>query len=73
MTKLYPGESEPVATNPVLRGVDLAVERLVRADCFTGRTLSVLDELRAEILGVATQAEVREHYAPSQSVRGDEK
>lgn len=38
---LYPGESEPIALDPVLRGVDLALERLVRADCFTERTLRV--------------------------------
>lgn len=56
------GESEPVATNPVLRGVDLAMDRLVREDCFTERTLRVLDELRAEVLGVATPEEVRAHY-----------
>ena len=60
--ELYRGESEPVATNPVLRGVDLAMDRLVREDCFTERTLRVLDELRAEVLGVATPEEVRAHY-----------
>lgn len=60
--ELYRGESEPVATNPVLRGVDLAMDRLVREDCFTERTLRVLDELRAEVLGVATLEEARAHY-----------
>ncbi len=59
----YPGESDPIAVDPVLRGVDLAMDRLVRADCFTPRTLQVLNLLRAEVLGVATIAEVRGHYA----------
>ena len=62
-TDLFRGESEPVATNPILRGVDLAMDRLVRRDCFTTRTMEILDELRAEVLGVTTQAEVRAHYA----------
>jgi hypothetical protein len=68
--ELYRGESEPVATNPVLRGVDLAMDRLVREDCFTERTLRVIDELRAEVLGVATPDEVRAHY-PTPEVRSD--
>lgn len=46
----FEGESDPIATNPILRGVDLAMERLVRRDCFTESTLTVLDELRAEVL-----------------------
>jgi len=46
---LHPDEFEPVATNPLLRGVDLALERLIRRDCFTERTLRVIDELREEI------------------------
>jgi len=50
MTDRFQGESDPIATNPILRGVDLAMDRLVRADCFTERTLRVLDELRAEVL-----------------------
>ncbi|WP_067198893.1 hypothetical protein [Microbacterium sp. XT11] len=50
MADRFQGESDPIATNPILRGVDLAVDRLVRADCFTERTLRVLDELRAEVL-----------------------
>ncbi|OJU39700.1 MAG: hypothetical protein BGN97_00325 [Microbacterium sp. 69-10] len=59
---LYPGESEPIALDPVLRGVDLAMERLVRADCFTERTLTILDELRREVLGVEELADLRAHY-----------
>lgn len=51
----FEGESDPIATNPILRGVDLALERLVRRDCFTERTLRILDELRAEVLTSATQ------------------
>ena len=66
----YRGESEPVATNPVLRGVDLAMDRLVREDCFTERTLRVLDELRAEVLGVTTPDEVRAHYPDDLSSGG---
>ncbi|MGP6171966.1 hypothetical protein ACTU6V_12260 [Microbacterium sp. A204] len=58
----FSGESDPIALDPVLRGVDLAMDRLVRSDCFTVRTLQVLDLLRAEVLGVGTIAEVREHY-----------
>lgn len=69
MPELFTGESEPVATNPILRGVDLALERLVRHGCFTDRTLSILDELRAEVLGAQTADEVRAHYAsPDHSV-----
>jgi hypothetical protein len=49
----FEGESEPVASNPVLRGVDLALERLVRRDCFTERTMRVIDELRAEVLAAS--------------------
>lgn len=56
------GEEGPIATNPILRGVDLAMDRLVRQDCFTERTIRVLDELRAEVLGVQTADEVRSHY-----------
>ncbi|MFB7843617.1 hypothetical protein [Microbacterium sp. NPDC056052] len=63
MSELFPGESEPIATNPILRGVDIAIGRLVQRDCFTTRTLEILDDLRAEVLGVTTQAEVRAHYA----------
>jgi hypothetical protein len=65
MPDLYPGESEPVHSNPILRGVDLAVDRLVRRDCFTGMTLRILDELRAEIAGVQTQEELRATYEPT--------
>ena len=61
----FPGESDPIALDPVLRGVDLAVDRLVREGCFTERTLRILDDLRAEVLGVETPAEVRAHYAPA--------
>lgn len=60
--KYFKGEREPIARNPVLRGVDLAIDRLVRQDCFTQRTLDILDALRAEVLGVS-QAALREHYA----------
>lgn len=49
--KYYRGEREPIAKNPILRGVDLAIDRLVRQDCFTDRTLRILDELRAEVIG----------------------
>ncbi|MGK9222266.1 MULTISPECIES: hypothetical protein [unclassified Microbacterium] len=59
----FKGESEPIATNPILRGVDLAVDRLVRSDCFTERTLKILDDLRAEVLGVDSAEQVRAHYA----------
>lgn len=58
----YDGESEPIARNPVLRGVDLAMDRLVRSDCFTEQTLRILDALRAEVLGVSSDAEVRAAY-----------
>jgi len=58
----YAGESEPIARNPVLRGVDLAMDRLVRSDCFTERTLRILDSLRAEVLGASNDAEVRASY-----------
>ncbi len=60
---LYNGETNPVALNPVLRGVDLALDRLVRRDCFSDRTLRILDELRAEIVGATTPNQMREHYA----------
>lgn len=60
----FKGESDPIATDPILRGVDLAMDRLVRQDCFTERTMRILDDLRAEVLGVETPAEVRAHYAP---------
>jgi hypothetical protein len=66
MTDRFKGESDPIATNPILRGVDLAVDRLVRADCFTDRTLRVLDELRAEVLA-AEQA-----HTPTDDERADE-
>ena len=46
---LHPDEREPIAVNPVLRGVDLALDRLIRRDCFTERTLRVIDELREEL------------------------
>lgn len=46
---LHPDEREPIALNPLLRGVDLAIDRLIRRDCFTGRTLDILDELREEL------------------------
>ena len=55
-------EAGPIATNPILRGVDLAMDRLVRTDTFTERTIRVLDALRAEVLGVTTPDEVRAHY-----------
>lgn len=51
VTPRYPGETEPIAKDPVLRGVDLAMDWLVRQDCFTERTLRILDELRAEVIG----------------------
>lgn len=60
---LFPGEEPPIAKNPILRGVDLALDRLVRADCFTDRTLTILDLLRAEVIGAADAEEVRAHYA----------
>lgn len=60
---LYSGETSPVALNPVLRGVDLALDRLVRSDCFSDRTLRILDELRAEIVGATTPDQMRKHYA----------
>lgn len=65
--KLYAGESEPIADNPILRGVDLALERLVKRDCFTERTLAVLDELRAEVLAVHVCA-----YCPTCGVHDGE-
>lgn len=46
---LHPDEREPIAKNPLLRGVDLALDRLIRRDCFTDRTLRVIDELREEL------------------------
>lgn len=46
---LHPDEREPIALNPLLRGVDLALDRLIRRDCFSERTLRVIDELRDEI------------------------
>jgi hypothetical protein len=58
----FSGESDPIATNPILRGVDLAIDRLVRHDCFTERTLSILDELRAEVAGASTPDELRANY-----------
>ena len=64
----FQGESEPIATDPILRGVDLALDRLVRRDCFTDRTLWILDELRAEVIGASSPAELMAHYAkPSDS------
>lgn len=54
----FAGESEPIATDPILRGVDLAMDRLVRQDCFTERTLRILDDLRAEVLGIETPTEI---------------
>lgn len=50
--RLFKGEHEPIARNPILRGVDLAMDRLVRRDCFTERTIRIIDELRAEVAGV---------------------
>lgn len=50
MPRLFEGESEPVAIDPILRGVDLALERLVKRDCYSERTLDVIDELRAEVM-----------------------
>ena len=46
---LHPDEREPIALNPLLRGVDLALDRLIRRDCFSERTLRVIDELRDEL------------------------
>lgn len=59
MPELHPDEREPIARNPLLRGVDLALDRLIRRDCFTERTLRVLDELRAEL--IAADVEVGGH------------
>lgn len=66
--RLFAGEAEPIATDPILRGVDLAMDRLVRQDCFTERTIRILDELRAEVLGVASTSDVRAHYKPTEVV-----
>lgn len=55
-------EAGPIATNPILRGVDLAMDRLVRTNTFTERTIRVLDALRAEVIGVETPEELRAHY-----------
>ena len=60
-------EDGPIATNPILRGVDLAMDRLVRTDTFTERTIRVLDELRAQVLGVETPEELRAHYPADRS------
>nr|WP_274637084.1 hypothetical protein [Microbacterium bovistercoris] len=65
MPDLFRGEHPPIAKDPILRGVDLAVDRLVREDCFTERTLRILDELRAEVLGVPTPEALRAHYTQS--------
>ena len=59
MDDLFPGESEPIADDPILRGVDLAMSRLIQRDCFTDRTLRVLDELRAEVLSGVRATEPR--------------
>jgi len=63
--------SGPISTNPILRGVDLAVDRLVRTDTFTDRTLRVLDALRAEVLGVDTPEALRAHYTGEQEQSND--
>lgn len=35
----------------IIAGIDMVEERLVLRDCFSERTLRLLDELRAEVLG----------------------
>lgn len=69
----FKGESAPIAHDPILRGVDLAMDRLVREDCFTDRMLRVLDELRAEVLGVETMEAVRAHYEKAHTPTDDER
>jgi len=41
---------EPIASDPVLRGVDAAMERLVLFDLLTPEVASCLDALRKELI-----------------------
>jgi hypothetical protein len=43
-------EPESPVSGAVLAGVDRAEAELVRRDCFSSRTLTILDELRARII-----------------------
>lgn len=52
----FAGESSPIATNPILRGVDLAIDRLVAGGVFQGDAVRILDDLRSEIADRADSA-----------------
>ncbi|WP_367147210.1 hypothetical protein AB0870_08310 [Microbacterium proteolyticum] len=38
-----------MTTADIIAGIDMVEERLVQRDCFSERTLRILDELRAEV------------------------
>lgn len=45
-------------TADIIAGIDMAEERLVQRDCFSERTLRLLDELRAEFRNDGAPGEV---------------